>query len=219
MMQMTPVPYLIWPHRQPVGVHGLLLLEGSLKSIQNGAHGEGTHRRPRNWVGGRSEDGIDQFVALATIYAWDHVRGGFWRMTGPSEYIQSFSTMALGNQRYCRQLITLMILHFLLLFVPRSDWEPVFQVFTPTVPIVLTDLIEVEGVLPRHRAIESALEEWRPEDLEACQPATSIPFTHACHPRVDTLPAVHVLDSSLSEEEEHEVLVFEGVHEIRSCDG
>lgn len=66
------------PDGQPVGVHGLLLLEGSLEGVQDGTHGEGTHRRPRDGVGGRGEDGVDQLVLLAAVNAGDDVRSGLW---------------------------------------------------------------------------------------------------------------------------------------------
>ena len=81
----------------------------------------------------------------------------------------------------------------------------------------LTDFIKVERVLPRHRTVESALEEWGPEGLEARLSPASVLLTHTRHPGVDTLAAVHVFYGSLSEEEEHEVPIVKGVHEIWRC--
>lgn len=91
------------------------------------------------------------------------------------------------------------------------------MVVTLTATPTLTDLVEVERVLPGHRAIESALEEGRPEVPEARLAAASVALANACHTGVHALAAVHVLHRSLSEEEEYEVFVLEGVHEIRCC--
>lgn len=67
--------YLEGLHGQPVGVHVLLLLEGPLEGVQDGAHREGAHCRPRDGVGGRGEDSVDQLVTLAAVHARDDVRG------------------------------------------------------------------------------------------------------------------------------------------------
>lgn len=83
----------------------------------------------------------------------------------------------------------------------------------------LTDLIEVEGISPRNGAIESALQEGRPGVLQALRAASPVALAHARDPRVHALPAVHVFDGGFAEEEEHEVAVVEGVHEVRSCEG
>lgn len=80
------------------------------------------------------------------------------------------------------------------------------------------DLIEVEGISPRNGAVESALQEGRPGVLQALRAASPVALAHARDPRVHALPAVHVFDGGFAEEEEHEVAVVEGVHEVRSIE-
>lgn len=63
-------------HWEPVGVEGLLLLEGSLEGVQDGPHGEGAHSGPRDGVRGRREHGVDDLVALSAVDARDDVRRG-----------------------------------------------------------------------------------------------------------------------------------------------
>lgn len=70
----------------------------------------------------------------------------------------------------------------------------------------LTNLVEIKWVISRDGAIQSRFQKGRPSIAELMR-ASFIVFADSGHSRVDFLPAVHVFNGSLTEEEEYIVVV------------